>query len=82
MLSIMPETATTGNRPTILLDCDPGHEDAIAIVVAARNTELVGITTVAGNATLGSTTHNALVMRDLIGVDVPIHSVAARPLVG
>ena len=82
MLGIMPETASAGARPTILLDCDPGHDDAIAIVVAARHTELVGITTVAGNAPLTSTTHNALVMRDLLGIDVPIHSGAARPLVG
>lgn len=82
MLGVMPETAPTGTRPTILLDCDPGHDDAIAIVVAARHTELVGITTVAGNAPLTSTTHNALVMRDLIGVDVPVHSGASQPLVG
>ena len=31
-------------RPRILLDCDPGHDDAIAIVVAARHTDLLGIT--------------------------------------
>ncbi len=39
----------------IILDCDPGHDDAIAIVVAARHTELLGITTVAGNGTFGDT---------------------------
>ena len=55
----------------ILLDCDPGHDDAVAIVVAARHAELLGITTVAGNAPLDRTTHNALVVRDLLGVDVP-----------
>jgi inosine-uridine nucleoside N-ribohydrolase len=66
----------------VLLDCDPGHDDAIAIVVAARNTDLVGITTVAGNAPLTSTTHNALVMRDLLGIDVEVHSGSSRPLVG
>ena len=64
----------------IILDCDPGHDDAIAIVVAARHTELLGITTVAGNAPLERTTHNALVVRDLLGIDVPVHSGAARPL--
>jgi inosine-uridine nucleoside N-ribohydrolase len=67
--------------PAIILDCDPGHDDAIAIVVAARHTELLGITTVAGNAPLDRTTHNALVLRDLLGIDVPVHSGAARPLV-
>ncbi len=67
-------------RPTVLLDCDPGHDDAIAIVLAARHTDLVGITTVAGNAPLERTTYNARVMRDLLGIDVPIHSGADRPL--
>lgn len=67
-------------RPRVILDCDPGHDDAIAIVVAAHLCELVGITTVAGNAPLDRTTHNALVMRELLGVDVPVHSGASRPL--
>lgn len=65
----------------IVLDCDPGHDDAIAIVVAARHTELLGITTVAGNAPLDRTTYNALVMRHLLDLDVPVHSGADRPLV-
>ena len=64
----------------IILDCDPGHDDAIAIVVAARHADLLGITTVAGNAPLERTTHNALVMRELLGIDVPVHSGAERPL--
>jgi inosine-uridine nucleoside N-ribohydrolase len=64
----------------IILDCDPGHDDAIAMVVAARHTNLLGITTVAGNAPLESTTHNAIVIRDLLGIDVPVHAGASRPL--
>jgi inosine-uridine nucleoside N-ribohydrolase len=64
----------------ILLDCDPGHDDAVAIVVAARHAELLGITTVAGNAPLDRTTYNARVMRDLLDIDVPVHSGAERPL--
>ncbi len=67
--------------PRVLLDCDPGHDDAMAIVAAARYAELVGITTVAGNAPLAKTTHNALVIRDLLGLDVPVHSGSPRPLV-
>ena len=39
-----------GDIPRVLLDCDPGHDDAVAIIVAARHSHLVGITTVAGNA--------------------------------
>ena len=65
----------------MILDCDPGHDDAIAIVVAARHAELLGITTVAGNAPLDRTTHNALVVRHLLGIDTPVHSGATRPLV-
>jgi inosine-uridine nucleoside N-ribohydrolase len=67
--------------PRVLLDCDPGHDDAMAIVAAARHAELVGITTVAGNAPLDRTTHNALVIRDLLGIDVPVHAGSPRPLV-
>jgi inosine-uridine nucleoside N-ribohydrolase len=67
--------------PQIILDCDPGHDDAIAIVVAARHTNLLGITTVSGNAPLRSTTRNALIMTDLLGIDVPVHSGAERPLI-
>jgi inosine-uridine nucleoside N-ribohydrolase len=74
MLTVMP-------RPAIILDCDPGHDDAVAIVVAARHTELLGITTVAGNAPLERTTYNARVMRDLLDIDVEVHSGAERPLV-
>jgi inosine-uridine nucleoside N-ribohydrolase len=68
-------------RPSIILDCDPGHDDAIAIVVAARHTELLGITTVAGNAPLTRTTRNAIIVRDLLEIDVPVHSGAERPFV-
>ena len=50
------------SRLPIILDCDPGHDDAIAIVVAAAHADLLGITTVAGNAPLELTTRNALIM--------------------
>lgn len=66
----------------VLLDCDPGHDDAMAIIVAAHYADLVGITTVAGNAPLEATTRNALVMRDLLGIDVPVHSGSPQPLLG
>jgi inosine-uridine nucleoside N-ribohydrolase len=74
-----PDESST--RPSILLDCDPGHDDAVAIIVAARHTNLLGITTVAGNAPLERTTRNALIMRELLDIDVPVHSGASRPLV-
>jgi len=64
----------------MLLDCDPGHDDVVAITAAARYADLVGITTVAGNAPLDRTTYNACVMRDLLGLSAPVHAGAARPL--
>jgi len=73
--------SSASSAPSIILDCDPGHDDALAIVVAARYTNLVGITTVSGNAPIESTTHNALIMKDLLGLKVPVHKGAVRPLV-
>jgi inosine-uridine nucleoside N-ribohydrolase len=69
-------------RPRVLLDCDPGHDDAFALLFAARRCEVVAITTVSGNVGLASTTRNALILRDLAGLDVPVHRGAAGPLVG
>ncbi len=80
MLGAMSDEPSA-SRPRILLDCDPGHDDAMAIVAAARFADLVGITTVAGNASLERTTYNARVMRDLLNLDVPVHSGSPRPLV-
>lgn len=68
-------------RPIVVLDCDPGHDDALAIAVAARHTELLGITTVAGNVPLDLTTRNARAMVAVLGLDVPVHRGSARPLV-
>lgn len=67
-------------KPKIILDCDPGHDDAVAILLAARQCELLTITTVSGNAPLEMTTANALIMCQLAGLDVPVHAGADRPL--
>ena len=50
------------SKRKIILDCDPGHDDAVAILLAAKNPnlELLGITVVAGNQTLENTQRNAL----------------------
>jgi inosine-uridine nucleoside N-ribohydrolase len=71
----------TSRLPRIILDCDPGHDDVIAIIVAAQHTDLAGITTVAGNAPLDRTTYNACVIRDALALPTTVHSGAARPLV-
>jgi inosine-uridine nucleoside N-ribohydrolase len=69
-------------RPSVLIDCDPGHDDVLAIVTAAAYANVVGITTVAGNAALEHTTRNALVTAELTGCNVPVHAGAAGPLAG
>jgi inosine-uridine nucleoside N-ribohydrolase len=66
----------------ILIDCDPGHDDAVAILYAARHLDLVGITTVFGNQTIEHTTRNALRVLALAGLDVPVARGCGRPLIG
>ena len=68
-------------RPAIVLDCDPGHDDALAIAVAGRHTELLGVTTVSGNVPLPLTTRNALAVVAVLGLDVGVHVGSPRPLV-
>ncbi|HXY43920.1 MAG TPA: nucleoside hydrolase [Acidimicrobiales bacterium] len=69
------------SRPSVLVDCDPGHDDAIALIVASRLCDLVAITTVSGNASLADVTRNALIVTELFGLDVPVHAGCGRPLV-
>ncbi len=67
----------------IVIDCDPGHDDAIAILLALASpeVELRGITTVAGNQTLEKTTRNALKVLELAGrADIPVAAGADTPL--
>ena len=68
----------------LVLDCDPGHDDAIALLLALASpeVELLGVTTVHGNQTLDKTTDNALRVLELVGrTDVPVARGAERPLV-
>jgi len=68
----------------IILDCDPGHDDAIAILLAAHHPDidLLAITTVAGNQSLDKTTLNALKVCSLANIrDVPVARGMDRPLV-
>ena len=70
-------------KKKIILDCDPGHDDAVAIMLAAAHDdiEILGITCVAGNATLDNTKKNALKVCSLIGAtDLPIFAGAEQPL--
>jgi inosine-uridine nucleoside N-ribohydrolase len=67
----------------ILIDCDPGHDDAIALLLALASpeVELLGVTTVAGNTTLERATANAIRVLDHVGLDdLAVAAGADRPL--
>ena len=68
----------------ILLDCDPGHDDAIALLLALASpeVELLGVTTVAGNQTLEKTTANAIRVLEFVGRDeIPVAAGLNRDMV-
>lgn len=67
----------------IIIDTDPGQDDAVAILLALASPELevIGVTTVAGNVPLAATTHNARQVLELAGrSDIPLHAGCVRPL--
>ena len=67
----------------IFIDCDPGHDDVLAILLALAHPEKIsiqGITTVAGNSTVEHVTQNILKVLDYIGVSIPVAQGAAKPL--
>ena len=72
-------------RREIIIDCDPGHDDALAILLAlasAEELEVLAITAVAGNVPLALTAANARAVVELSGRrDLPVHAGCARPLV-
>lgn len=68
----------------LLIDTDPGVDDAWAILMAARRSShrLVGLSVVGGNVGLTATCHNACRLVDLLGGGIPVYPGAARPLLG
>lgn len=77
-----PMTSTEPRK--IILDCDPGHDDAVAILLAhgSPGIELLAVTTVVGNQTLAKVTKNALATGTIAGITgVPFAAGCARPLV-
>lgn len=68
----------------IILDCDPGHDDAVAILLAlgSPEIELLGVTTVGGNQSLEKVTYNARAVLEKAGAThIPVYAGCARPLV-
>ena len=71
------------NKIPILMDCDPGHDDAIAIILALSSEKLnvLGITTACGNQTIEKTTKNAQGICEFLGRrDVPVAKGRRAPL--
>jgi pyrimidine-specific ribonucleoside hydrolase len=70
------------NPRPVILDCDPGHDDAIAMMLAFASPELdvLGVTTTAGNQTVEKTTRNALKMLTFLGKNVPAAPGRPKPL--
>ena len=66
----------------IIMDCDPGHDDAIAIILACASEKLDvrAITTVGGNQTIAKTTNNALRVLAFIDKKIPVAMGANNPL--
>ena len=66
----------------VIIDCDPGHDDAFAIMLAIQHLEVLGITTIGGNCTLENVTKNALkILEVLERTDIPVYSGYNCPMV-
>ncbi|MCP1101934.1 ribosylpyrimidine nucleosidase [Aequitasia blattaphilus] len=70
-------------KQKMILDCDPGHDDAVAILLAAKNDvlELIGITVVAGNQTIDNTVRNALNVCQALELEIPVYAGCGGPMV-
>lgn len=77
------EGTNMSEKMKLIIDCDPGHDDAIAILLAAGNpnVEVLAITTVAGNAEVEKTSVNALKVCEIGSLDIPVAKGAGQPLV-
>ena len=81
---MVPRPPARTPHPRIILDCDPGTDDAIALLLAfaAPEIDLAAITVAGGNVGLDHTLRNALALTRLAGADVPVYRGADRPLLG
>ena len=64
----------------VIIDCDPGHDDAIALILAHTIAHVQGITTVSGNTNIDNTTANALGVCALLESETPVYRGASHPL--
>lgn len=70
------------NKRKIIIDTDPGHDDALALLLLLKSQQfdVLAVTTVAGNATIEKVTRNAQAIVNIVGSQVPVFSGPARPL--
>lgn len=68
-------------RPQLLIDTDPGVDDALAILMAHAHADVAGLSIAAGNVGLEHTVRNARVLVDLLGARIPVFPGCASPLV-
>lgn len=69
---------------SVILDCDPGHDDAMAILLALGNPniDLIGVTTVGGNQSLEKVTYNARATLEMAhATNIPVHAGCDRPMI-
>jgi ribosylpyrimidine nucleosidase len=66
----------------LIMDSDPGHDDAVAIMLAGKSPklDLLGISSCSGNQSIEKTTHNALSLCQYLGINVPVAQGSPRPL--
>ena len=67
----------------IIIDCDPGHDDIVAIITALAHKdelEILGITTVAGNQTLDKVTNNILKVEEYLNINIPVYKGYDKPI--
>ncbi|NMN05779.1 MULTISPECIES: nucleoside hydrolase [unclassified Novosphingobium] len=78
------QTPSFASPEKIIMDADFGIDDAMALILLARrpDVQLLGVTTVFGNAQIADTTRNALFLKDYLGFSAPIARGAAKPLIG
>ncbi len=68
-------------KKKVILDCDPGHDDAFGMILACANLDVLGVTTIGGNCSLENVTRNALQVLDVLGQDIKVYAGCSRPLV-
>ena len=70
-------------KRNLVLDCDPGHDDAVAILLAGNSDKinLLGISVASGNQTIEKTSQNTINICEFLGINVPIAKGCDRPLV-